>query len=102
MIDLSTQERRRARRLSEIAFQSYVRLPSEDRSCLVRDVSETGARVEIAPSDDLPAEIELVLSGAITRRCRIIWRGKNVIGVTWHWMGDASVRRAWRAIFREG
>jgi hypothetical protein len=68
----------------------------------VRDVSETGARVDIERPADLPPEIELVLSGAIVRRCRIVWRSKDAVGVTWHWMGDAKVRQAWRAIFRDG
>ena len=101
MGNLFSEERRRARRLTEITFQSYVRLTDENRSCLVRDVSEVGARVEIERPQDLSPEIELVLSGAITRRCRIVWRSRNAVGVTWHWMGDASVRQAWRAIFRD-
>ena len=89
MPNLFSDERRRARRLNEISFHSYVRLASENRTCVVRDVSETGARIEIERPRDLPAEIELALSGVIARPCRINWRSKNAVGVSWHWMGDA-------------
>jgi hypothetical protein len=95
------QDRRRARRLSHMQFASFIELEAEKRDCLVSQVSETGARIEIAQPRELPDNFVLHLSGKIPRRCRVVWRNDKMLGIVWNWHGDASVLRAWRAIFRE-
>jgi len=63
------------------------------RSCTLWDVSEAGARLTIEQPDLLPKEFSLVLSsdGSIRRRCRVIWRSDDQIGVryltppSWNW-----------------
>jgi hypothetical protein len=50
--------------------------------CLVRNVSETGAALEVAASLDIPAEFDLLISGHTTsHRCQVKWRKENRIGV---------------------
>lgn len=96
------QERRRARRLSHMQFRSFIELEAEEkRDCLVGNVSETGARIEVEQARELPDEFVLHLSGKVPRRCRVIWRADRALGIVWNWHGDASVLRAWRAIFRD-
>jgi hypothetical protein len=95
------KERRRARRLSHMQFASFIELEAEKRDCLVSQVSETGARIEIPQAQELPAEFVLYLSGKIPRRCRVVWRNDKALGIVWNWHGDVSVLRAWRAIFRD-
>jgi hypothetical protein len=57
-----------------------------DRPCMVRDISDSGAKIEFG--DDVGgfdlAEFFLLLStrGAVHRRCRVVRRYGNEIGVT--------------------
>jgi hypothetical protein len=95
------KDRRKARRLSHMQFASFIELERERRECLVSQVSETGARIELASARELPDNFVLHLSGKVPRSCRVVWRNENALGIIWHWHGDASVLRAWRAIFRE-
>ena len=101
LADSSGKDRRRARRLSHMQFASFIELEAEKRECLVSQVSETGARIEVAQARGLPDDFVLHLSGKVPRRCRVVWRNDKAVGIVWNWHGDASVLRAWRAIFRE-
>ena len=51
--------------------------------CRLRDISAGGARFAHAIADDLPAELVLSLSkdGKVRRRCELVWRKDNEIGV---------------------
>ncbi|HZS63828.1 MAG TPA: PilZ domain-containing protein [Xanthobacteraceae bacterium] len=53
------------------------------RGCTVADISETGARLQIDTPLELPEIFKLLLSGhgAIYRRCRVVWRSDNEVGV---------------------
>ena len=52
-------------------------------SCTLVDVSETGARLIIDDTNDVPEEFTVVIShsGTAARRCRLIWRGSADVGV---------------------
>ncbi|MCA0399724.1 MAG: PilZ domain-containing protein [Proteobacteria bacterium] len=51
--------------------------------CTVRDISDTGARLEIPVSVTLPEFFEILVPlKSITRRARIIWRHNNEIGIS--------------------
>ena len=52
-------------------------------SCIAVDVCETGARLIIHDTSDVPDEFTIVLSHtrAAARKCRLIWRGQNDVGV---------------------
>lgn len=56
----------------------------EPLACIVRDLSETGARIEIADPTRLPDEFELLLPavpGADQRfRVKVRWRDHNMVG----------------------
>jgi hypothetical protein len=51
--------------------------------CTLYDVSEEGAQIRIGQSQDLPNEFTLVLShdGAARRRCTVMWRSGERLGV---------------------
>jgi hypothetical protein len=53
------------------------------RSCMVTDVSESGARLKLEKSSELPDKFVLLLtsSGTARRMCRVIWRSKKEAGV---------------------
>jgi PilZ domain-containing protein len=81
-----TTNRRRARR-RQFAHKALVcsldGAPLAD--CHLRDVSDGGARLAMAPPDlaKLPGEFVLVLTaGAKVRRgCRVVWRSQNEAGI---------------------
>jgi hypothetical protein len=51
--------------------------------CVVRNISETGAALEVASPVGLPAEFNLAISGNIAKRpCRVVWVKDKRIGVT--------------------
>lgn len=53
------------------------------RSCMVTDVSESGARIKLDKSGELPDKFVLLLtsSGTTRRMCRVVWRTKKEAGV---------------------
>jgi hypothetical protein len=51
--------------------------------CVVADISDSGARLNVEEPDSLPDQFMLVLSrrGDAQRKCRVVWRKKRQIGV---------------------
>jgi hypothetical protein len=56
--------------------------------CMMRDISETGARLKIDKNEentigDIPAEfiLSITKSGNVFRRCKLIWRRNDEVGV---------------------
>ncbi len=51
--------------------------------CIIKDVSETGARVTTHSPDQLPDEFILCLTsgGALRRLCKVVWRSETEAGV---------------------
>jgi len=51
--------------------------------CVVRNISDTGAALDVASPLGIPAEFNLLLSGTRAhQRCRVVWRQEKRIGVT--------------------
>jgi len=52
-------------------------------NCIVRDISDGGAKLRVAAAADAPDELVLVLSrsGTIRRKCRVVWRSEHDLGV---------------------
>lgn len=52
-------------------------------ACAVRDISLSGARLEIEPGHEVPDEFILLLSrnGRARRLCKAMWRSDTEIGV---------------------
>ena len=51
--------------------------------CVVRNISDTGAALDVASPLGIPSEFNLLLSGTRThQRCRVVWRQEKRIGVT--------------------
>lgn len=52
--------------------------------CVLSDVSDFGARLDVENADNLPDQFVLLLSGrrgSPRRNCRVIWRKPNQVGV---------------------
>jgi len=51
--------------------------------CTVRNLSETGAALQVASVVGIPTEFELFIqSERFNRKCRVVWRKLSRIGVT--------------------
>lgn len=64
--------------------------------CVTRDISATGARLKVdraqsAAIDEIPSEFILTISesGNVFRRCRLVWRRNDELGV--HFAGPDVV-----------
>ncbi len=80
------REKRRARR-QPLRYTAWVALTAEERhGCVVSDVSDTGARIDVQDSKILPDCFVLMLTsnGAARRYCRIMWRKPTQVGVLFH------------------
>lgn len=78
MLEKRSSPRRRVLKAGTIAVAGGGVLP-----CRVRNVSDTGAAIDIAADQLLPEEFRLVIEvDAFIRRCRIVWRDVSRLGVT--------------------
>lgn len=79
---MNIDKRRSARR--PIRYTAWIALPNKKLlGCVLNDVSDHGARLDVESADPLPDEFVLLLSsrGKPKRSCRVVWRGENQIGV---------------------
>jgi hypothetical protein len=49
--------------------------------CTVRNLSDTGAALDVTSPVGIPAEFNLVVNGT-PRPCRVVWRKEKQIGIT--------------------
>lgn len=81
---MSEQDKRRAPRKrvlkgATIAFNNR----SSTLSCMVRDISETGARLRISQGQAVPARFDLLIEvDGLEAPCTVAWRRGEDIGVT--------------------
>jgi len=50
---------------------------------MMNDVSAVGAKLELQPESEIPDEFTLLLSkyGNVSRKCKVLWRSKNSVGI---------------------
>ena len=83
MYENNSQERRRAARLN-FDIEAVVKCPemSTALACTVRDISETGARLQSDSGDRFPDEFRLYLEHeGVAAECIVVWRSKSEVGV---------------------
>jgi PilZ domain len=77
------KEKRSARRLPS-RYTAWVALTAEQRhGCVISNVSDFGARIDVQDSKILPDYFVLMLANNATARryCRVIWRKPTKVGV---------------------
>jgi hypothetical protein len=62
--------------------------------CVVTNISDRGAHINVPDSDALPDSFVLLLAenGATRRRCRVIWRKPREIGIKFDSWLDERIR----------
>ncbi len=77
------KEKRRARR-QPLRYTAWIAVTANQRlGCVVSDVSDSGARIDVQDAKAIPGHFVLLLSsnGAARRFCRVVWRKPTQIGV---------------------
>jgi hypothetical protein len=77
------KEKRSARR-QPLRYTARVAVTADKRlGCVISDVSDTGARIDVQDSKIIPDHFVLMLSssGAARRNCRVVWRKPSQLGV---------------------
>jgi hypothetical protein len=65
-------------------YTAWVALKGEKQhGCVLADISDTGARLDVEDAEKLPDKFVLLLSsrGPPKRKCRVIWRAPHQRGV---------------------
>jgi hypothetical protein len=76
------QERRKTRRMRALKGAKLILGKSSTRDCVVRDVTDAGAGVELPNTLDLPEALDLTFDrGGPPRRARLVWRKLSKTGV---------------------
>ena len=76
------QERRRSGRSRVLKGAKIVFGKTSLMDCIVRNVTNSGARLQIANTVELPEDLGLTLDGGYSiRSCRIVWRTVTETGV---------------------
>ena len=69
--------RRRALRGGRMVFNSA----SSTINCTLRNISDAGARLDVASVLGVPDVFDLKLEGQPRRSCEVVWRNSGAIGV---------------------
>lgn len=51
------------------------------RPCIIRNVSDTGARVEVDSVIGIPDTFDLLTPGHVPQSCRVVWRTLRELGL---------------------
>ena len=68
-----------------IRYTAWLALGPDDlHGCVLSDISDTGARLDIDDSKEIPDNFMLWLSssGLARRKCKVVWRKPRQIGVS--------------------
>ena len=77
------KDKRRSRR-RKMRYNAVLIIEGEaQRGCVLSDISDNGARIDVETVDELPDRFTLLLSGngSPTRNCRVVWRQPTQVGV---------------------
>ena len=77
------KEKRKARRRRCVTAPGWRSTGEQRHGCVVSDVSDTGARIDVQDSKILPDHFVLLLTGngSARRYCRVVWRKPAQVGV---------------------
>jgi hypothetical protein len=51
------------------------------RKCIIRNLSDGGAKLELASVNGVPTTFDLLVPGHRTHHCRVVWRALKELGV---------------------
>jgi DNA-directed RNA polymerase subunit RPC12/RpoP len=81
--DSACRSERRAVPRHNVTISGTVKFGADTFSCMVRDVSAAGARVDLTDRTKLPLHFTLIAEGSHLP-CQLIWRKERRIGVVFN------------------
>jgi PilZ domain len=82
--DYGRNRRKNARRVFGYPARILLGREVSPATCVIIDISESGAQLQVpAAAAEIPEEFALLIGGRadVQRRCRVMWRTHNKIGV---------------------
>jgi hypothetical protein len=79
--DLRLERRLAPRRNTAIPAQIAFGAGRARRACVIRNLSDTGARLEVNTVVGIPNSFDLLVEGHRRQPCRVVWRALKEIGV---------------------
>ena len=79
---MRTEKRKSPRK--PLRYTAWLSFPDgKRRGCVVADISESGARVDVKAPDEVPEQLFLLLTGdgRTRRKGRVVWRSEHQIGI---------------------
>lgn len=64
------------------AIPSQIVYSSGRMACVIRNVSDTGAKLEVGSVRKIPNSLTLIAPGHKPQNCRVVWRTLKELGVT--------------------
>jgi hypothetical protein len=82
VIDLNEARKDSRQKVLEMAL---IRVGEMSVCCVIRNLTDAGAALEVGPQTDLPDQFTLiVVAKRKTYSCKVNWREKRRIGVSFH------------------
>jgi len=89
MIEHRTKLRHNVNRAATIVFVGG------SVSCTIRNISPTGAALEVSSASSIPHEITLLMAnGHLSQHCYVIWRTPTRVGVMFDRLNEPSIESA--------
>ena len=67
--------------------------------CVIRELSEGGARLDVQPARHFPPFFDLIMEGPDGfRTCEVIWRAGGQLGVSFEWWWTSALSKSPRAL----
>jgi hypothetical protein len=82
-MDLRLERRLTPRRTTNIAATLVFGGGRIVRHCVVRNISDTGAKIEVASVAGIPDAFDLVVPGHLPQPCRVAWRALREMGLAY-------------------
>lgn len=80
-MDLRLEKRLAPRRNTMIRAQIVFNGGRSTADCIIRNLSESGAKLELASVGNIPQTFDLIAPGHRPHACRVAWRALKELGV---------------------
>lgn len=71
-------------------IQATIAMGFSTMPCIVRNVSDSGAKLEVGRVTGIPDRFDLVVPGHRPQPCRVVWRAMKEIGVQYQGAADGA------------
>jgi len=69
-------------------IQATIAMGFSTMTCIMRNVSDSGAKLEVRGVNTVPDRFDLIVPGHLPQPCRVVWRAMKEIGVQYQSIAD--------------